>query len=77
MTNFCDGKTAQLLDVVSQNMPKMTGEEMQRWIDAPNDVAEVLTRAFNVPKLGRDKKIETLLARQERFDPEKFFPQPL
>lgn len=68
-----DKQTAQLLAVVGQNMPKMTSEQMQHWINHPKAVAEVLACAFTISKVLCGKRVETLPARRGPFNPERVF----
>lgn len=42
MSSYYDGQTAQFIAVAAQNMPKMTGDTMQWWIDNPLELQEVL-----------------------------------
>jgi hypothetical protein len=41
------GQTAQFVSVVTQNLPRMAGELMQKWIQDPQSLQKTLHRAFS------------------------------
>jgi len=45
-----DRQTAKFLAVVGENMPELSGDVMQRWIQDPRAVQKVLSNAFCPPE---------------------------
>jgi len=45
-TKTYDGQTAKLLAMIAENMPKISSDLMQHWIENPRAIKKVLEKTF-------------------------------
>lgn len=50
-TKTYDGQTAKLLAIIAENMPKISSDLMQYWIENPRAIKKVLKNAFCPPEV--------------------------
>lgn len=72
-----DKQTAKFLAVVGENMPELSGDVMQGWIQNPKAVQKVLERAFCPPEISTVVSVSSLVSidRTSPFDPVKLLGQ--
>lgn len=71
--NTYNGQTAKLIATIIQNMPELTGDQMQYWISNPALAASFLQRTFlpkfsvwKTVKIGVHKTVEDLILSVEK-----------
>jgi len=52
-----DRQTAKFLAVIGENMPELSGDVMQGWIENPKSVQKVLKEAFCPPEVISEFKV--------------------